>query len=103
MSDKFNFFDIMKEIEKTKPQIEAAKEKAEKIKATGTAGGDMVSVTINGKDEAEKVVISQEAYDLGKEALEVLLCAAITQAAANLNAERQSSLMDSFKAFRPVM
>lgn len=46
-----NPFDMLKDLGKIKEQLEQAKEELGTICATGSSGGNMVSVTLNGKFE----------------------------------------------------
>jgi DNA-binding YbaB/EbfC family protein len=46
-----NPFDMMKNFGNIKSQLEAAQEEMSKLQATGSSGGNMVQVTINGKFE----------------------------------------------------
>jgi len=80
-----NPFDLLKNPEKINQYVNKMKEEMETITATGTAGGDMVTVTINGLYNIEKLTISDEAYSLGdKDTLTVLITSAFNAATANL-------------------
>ena len=59
------------------------------ISATGSAGGDMVSITIDGNNQVRDVKISQEAYDLGSQALQTLVSAALSDTLRRLDEARQ--------------
>ena len=62
---------------------------ADGISATGSAGGDMVSITIDGNNQVRDVKISQEAYDLGSQALQTLVSAALSDTLGRLDEARQ--------------
>ncbi len=77
-------------------QAQAAQEAMKKLQAelalteiTGESGAGLVKVTLNGKHEARRVEIAQDALAEGKEFLEDLIAAAINDAAQKL--ERHSS------------
>ena len=70
--------------------MKALTDRLNDIRATGYAGGDMVSVTLNGSNQAVSVTISDEAAALGRQALETLVCAAINDASEKINAEKIS-------------
>lgn len=83
-------------------QMEEMGKQIKNISATGYAGGDMVTVTIDGNHNAT-VKISDEAYSIGgKEVLETLVAAAISDAETRLeeamkekNSETVAKMMGS--------
>lgn len=54
---------MMKEIEKLQKQMEEAQEKVDNLEVTASAGGGIVEVTVNGKNEVKNVKIDPEALD----------------------------------------
>jgi DNA-binding YbaB/EbfC family protein len=58
-----NPFDILKNAQKIQEQMGAIQEKLSTVTATGSAGGGMVEVELNGKMEVIAVRISPEALD----------------------------------------
>ena len=58
-----NPFDLMKNLKDLQGQMNVMKEEMEKMSVTGTAGGNMVQVTMNGKFEITAVKIDPIAVD----------------------------------------
>ncbi len=80
-----NPMDIMKNLGQLQQTLQESQEKLAAMRITGTAGGDMVSVTINGTGEAQGVKIQSEAVDPNDiEMLEDLILAAFRDASAKL-------------------
>jgi DNA-binding YbaB/EbfC family protein len=76
-----NPFDILKNAQKIQEQIGALQEKLVVLSATGSAGGGMVEIDINGKMEVTAVRISPEALeDNDVQLLQDLVAAAFTNA-----------------------
>ena len=74
-----NPFDILKNAQKIQEQMGAFQEKLGGIGATGSAGGGMVEVDLNGKIEILAVRIAPEAIEGGDaEMLQDLVMAAFT-------------------------
>lgn len=71
---------LMKQAQKMQEQMAKAQEELEEAELTATAGGGLVSVTVNGKKEIRSVVIKPEAVDPDDvELLEDLIMAAINE------------------------
>jgi DNA-binding YbaB/EbfC family protein len=76
-----NPFDILKNAQKLQEQMGSFQEKLETIRATGSAGGGMVEVDLNGRLELLAVRIAPEAVDPQEvEMLQDLIIAAFTAA-----------------------
>ena len=73
------------DIAKMKKEFDRMKSAMDDISATGNAGGDMVSITIDGNDNVRDVKISDEAYALGAGTLQTLVSAALGDALRRLN------------------
>lgn len=58
-----NPFDLMKNLKDVQGQVSKMKEEIEKISETGSSGGNMVQVTMNGKFEVTGVKIDPIAVD----------------------------------------
>jgi DNA-binding YbaB/EbfC family protein len=58
-----NPFDILKNAQKIQEQVGAFQEKLAALSATGSAGGGMVEIDINGKMEILDIRIAPEAVD----------------------------------------
>ena len=77
------------DIAKMKKEFDRMKSAMDGISATGSAGGDMVSITIDGNNQVRDVKISQEAYGLGSQALQTLVSAALSDTLGRLDEARQ--------------
>jgi DNA-binding YbaB/EbfC family protein len=76
-----NPLDILKNAQKIQEQMGAFQEKLVSISATGSAGGGMVEIDLNGKIEVLAVRIAPEAAEGGDtEMLQDLVTAAFTNA-----------------------
>src|SRR5215469_10269561 len=74
-----NPFDILKNAQKIQEQMGAFQEKLAAIGATGSAGGGMVEIDLNGKFEVMEVRIAPEVVEGGDvEMLQDLVMAAFT-------------------------
>ena len=72
---------MMRQVQKMQDDIRAKQEELEAKEYTGTASGEMVTVTMNGKHEITAVKIKPEAVDPEDiEMLEDLLAAAVNEA-----------------------
>ena len=76
-----NPFEILKNAGKIQEQMGALQEKLGQIRATGSSGGGMVEIDLNGRMEVQSVRISAEAMEEGdREMLQDLVAAAINSA-----------------------
>jgi DNA-binding YbaB/EbfC family protein len=76
-----NPFDIMKNAQKIQEQMGDFQEKLGAIKITGSAGGGMVQIDMNGRMEVLAVRIEPEVMEEGdREMLQDLMCAAYNNA-----------------------
>ncbi|HBG37480.1 MAG TPA: DNA-binding protein [Treponema sp.] len=86
-----NPFEILKNAGAIKQQLEKTQEELDSVVETGSAGGAMVKVTINGKFEMLKVEIGPLTVDPKEtQMLQDLIVAAYNQAASKI----QESLKD---------
>ena len=74
-----NPFDLLKNAQKIQEQMGNIQEKLEKIKITGSAGGGMAEIEMNGKMEVLAVRIAQEAME-DREMIQDLVTAAFNNA-----------------------
>jgi DNA-binding YbaB/EbfC family protein len=81
-----NPFDLLKNAQKIQEQMGAFQEKLEEIKITGTAGGGMTEIDMNGKMEVLAVRIAQEAME-DREMLQDLITAAFNNATEKIREE----------------
>jgi DNA-binding YbaB/EbfC family protein len=77
---------IMQQAQKVQDNIKRAQEEIARIEITGESGAGMVKVTLDGRHQARKVEIKQEALGEDKEFLEDLVAAAINDAVQKLDA-----------------
>jgi nucleoid-associated protein EbfC len=76
-----NPFDIFKQLQGLQSQMGDIQEKLHAVHVTGSAGGGMVQVEMNGQMQVEKVVIAPEAVDPKDiPMLQDLVLAAVTDA-----------------------
>ncbi|MFA5570190.1 MAG: YbaB/EbfC family nucleoid-associated protein [Sphaerochaetaceae bacterium] len=76
-----NPFDLVKHMKNIQSQMSEMQSKLDTIRATGSSGGDMVSVTLNGKMEVISLSISEEIVDpQDVSTLEVLVASAFNAA-----------------------
>jgi DNA-binding YbaB/EbfC family protein len=76
-----NPFDILKNAQKIQEQMGAFQEKLSEIKVTGSAGGGMTEIDMNGKMEVLAVRISPDAMEDGdRQMLQDLVAAAFNDA-----------------------
>ena len=91
-----NPMDILKNFQNIQSKLGEAQERLKDVRATGTAGGDMVRVEMTGEFQVTSVQISPEAVDPEDiEMLQDLMLAAFTNAAANVK-EKIREEMSSF-------
>jgi len=81
-----NPFDILKNAQKLQEQMGAFQEKLGGVKITGTAGGGMTEIDMNGKMEVLAVRIAQEAME-DREMLQDLITAALNNALEKIREE----------------
>jgi DNA-binding YbaB/EbfC family protein len=88
--------DIMKQVQKMQAKMEEVQAELEQERIEGTAGGGMVKVVANGKQEIVSVKIEKEVVDPEDvEMLEDLIVAAVNQAQHNaqeLAAEKMAAI-----------
>ena len=71
---------IMQQAQRMQENLKRAQEEIAKLEVTGSAGGGMVKVTINGRHEARRVEIESSIASGDKEMLEDLVAAAFNDA-----------------------
>jgi len=86
-----NPFDILKNAQKIQEQMGAFQEKLGGIKITGSAGGGMAEIDMNGKMEVLAVRISREAME-DREMLQDLVTAAFNNALEKIREEINSEM-----------
>ena len=84
---------MMRQVQKMQENIRAKQEELEAKEYTGTASGEMVSVTMNGKHEVVAVSIKPEAVDPEDiEMLEDLIAAAVNSAVSAVDKESEEEM-----------
>ena len=85
--------DMMRQVQKMQDEIRAKQEELEAKEYTGTASGEMVTVTMTGKHEITAVKIKPEAVDPEDiEMLEDLIAAAVNSAVAAVDKESEEEM-----------
>ncbi|MCL2040347.1 MAG: YbaB/EbfC family nucleoid-associated protein [Bacteroidetes bacterium] len=78
----------MEQAKNLQAEMKQAQENLEQIVTTGSAGADMVKVTINGANQVLAITIADEIYHTdNKKMLEDLIVAAVNNAYANAQIE----------------
>ncbi|GHV82814.1 nucleoid-associated protein [Spirochaetia bacterium] len=86
-----NPFDILKNAQKIQEQMGAFNAKLDTVSVTGSAGGGMVEIDLNGRAEVQAVRIAPEAVE-DIEMLQDLIKAAFSQARDKLKDAVQSEM-----------
>ncbi len=86
MTESFDFSQMTSMLDKLMAGVQDIKENASQIQVEGKAGGDMVSVVMNGNHKVLEVHIAQQAMD-DRELLEDLVVAAVNEAVRRLTEE----------------
>ena len=87
--------DLMKQAQKAQQKMQEAQEKLGEITVEGTAGGGMVTVIANGKQEVLEVSIEEEVMNDDVEILEDLIVAAVNQALNKANEAAQEKMNEA--------
>lgn len=88
-----NPFDLFKNIGQLQQSLQSAQGKLSQVRVTGSAGGDMVTVEIDGTLRVRAFRVSEDAFRDGDATLVSDLCkAAMNDALVKVRAEIQSSL-----------
>lgn len=94
---------LMKQAQQMQQKLAEAQQQLEELEVTGSASGDMVKVTVNGKKAVLGIVIKPEACDPDDvEMLEDLVMAAIQDAYARAQAE-EDRIMAPFAAMKGLL
>ena len=86
-----NIAQLMQQAQKMQENLQKAQEEIATIEATGSAGGGMVSITLNGRKECRKVRIDPSVLS-DQEMLEDLVAAAFNDASNKIDAESQAKM-----------
>ncbi|QEN04793.1 YbaB/EbfC family nucleoid-associated protein [Thiospirochaeta perfilievii] len=89
----FNPAELMKNISNMKSQMKDVQEKLKNIKATGSSGGGLVKIEMNGEMVIEKITLDPIAVDPRDiDMLQDLIIAAINNAQANAKDKIQQEI-----------
>jgi len=83
---------IMQQAQKMQENMQKAQEELAKIEVTGSAGGDMVSVTMTCRHDIRKVEIDPSLMNDDKEVLEDLIAAAVNDAVRKVEKTSQEKM-----------
>lgn len=83
---------LMQQAQRMQENLKKAQEEIARLEVTGSAGGGLVSVTINGRHEVRRVSIDRKLMQDDAEMTEDLVAAAFNDAANKLASESQSRL-----------
>lgn len=98
-----NMQNLMKQAQQMQQKLAEAQAQLEELEVTGSASGDMVQVTVNGKKNVLSVKIKPEACDPDDvEMLEDLVVAGIQDAYAKAQAE-EDRIMAPFAAMKGLL
>ena len=98
-----NMANLMKQAQQMQQKLQEAQQQLEELEVTGSASGDMVRVTVNGKKTVLSINIKPEACDPDDvEMLEDLVMAAINDAYTKAQAE-EDRLMAPFAAMKGLL
>lgn len=90
---------MMQQAQKMQENMQKAQEELANIEVTGSAGGDMVSVTMTCRHDIRKVNIDASLMEDDKEVLEDLIAAAVNDAVRKVektSSEKMSGLTAGF-------
>ena len=96
-----NPFGNLSDIFKLKNQLEDIQKDMGRLQATGYAGGDMASVTLDGNNNCIEVRLSDESMTLGRQAVETLVAAAINDANSAMNEKRTEYQQEKGRKLMP--
>ena len=89
----FDIKSLMEQAKKMQAEFEKSQENLEQIVTSGSAGADMVRVTINGLNKILSIQIAEEVYNAdNKKMLEDLVVAAVNSAFSNVQEEIKKEL-----------
>jgi len=96
MDSKMNPMEMLKKAQQLQARMAEAQQKLKSLKATGTAGGDMVTIEITGEFAVTNVSISPEAVDPNDlEMTEDLVLAAMSDAVYKIKAVIQEEMRNA--------
>lgn len=86
---------LMKQAQQMQEKLQEAQEQLSEVKVEGTAGGGMVTVVANGKQEILEVTIEEEVMEDDVEILEDLIVAAVNQAMTKAGEAAQEKMNEA--------
>ena len=88
-----DFSEMLSKAKKMQDQMKEVQENIKKIEVEGSAGGDLVKVTLKGDYEMKSIVISPNAQNENKEILNDLIIAAHNDAKDKLKKKTSEELL----------
>jgi DNA-binding YbaB/EbfC family protein len=85
---------MMKQAQQMQSKMAEMQEQLAAVEMTGSAGGGMVQVTLNGKSEARAVKIDRSVMGDDNEMLEDLIVAAFNEAKAKVDAHAKNKMSE---------
>jgi nucleoid-associated protein EbfC len=85
---------IMQQAQRMQENLKKAQEEIAKLEVTGSAGGGLVSVSMNGRHEVRRISIDRKLMTDDPEMAEDLVAAAFNDAANKLASETQARMAD---------
>jgi len=90
-----NFGNMMKQAQQMQSKMQEMQEQLAEVEVTGSSGGGMVQVTLNGKGEAKRTKIAPSLVGDGDtDMLEDLIVAAINDARAKVDAQMRKKMSE---------
>lgn len=86
---------MMEKLQQMQQKVEESKARLEHITVHGEAGGNLVTIEVNGNRKVKKVTINTEVTDMDKEDLEDLLIVAFNRALDQANVVNEQEMASS--------
>lgn len=90
----------MKQAQRMQEELQKVQQRLGEEEVTGEAGGGMVKVTLNGKNQARRVQIDPSLFQDDRDLLEDLIVAAINDAVERITEKQQSSMANATAGVR---
>lgn len=90
----------MKQAQRMQEELQKVQQRLAEEEVTGEAGGGMVKVILNGKNQARRVQIDPSLFQDDRDLLEDLIVAAINDAVERITEKQQSSMANATAGVR---
>lgn len=97
------FGNMMEQLQQMKQQMEASKQKLDRIYVDGTAPGAKVKVTMNGNRKVTAIAIDPSLQNADSEELEDLLIMAFNHAMEQAEKVNEAEMQSAARGFLPGM